>query len=99
MSSVHRVQRAQLRARGVLDHTVRQRPPDRWRARHTHASDAEGHHGNIVLTEPDAATGTRTRVLWEGDETASTAEQDRPVFDFADATYALSASGKPVAFD
>jgi hypothetical protein len=52
-----------------------------------------------VLTEPDAATGTRTRVLWEGDETASTAEQDRPVFDFADATYALSASGKPVAFD
>jgi predicted dehydrogenase len=77
---------------------------------------------NIVLTEPDAATGTRTRVLWEGDEAASTAEHDGPVFDFvdailekraprtslqdallfariADAVYASSASGQPVAFD
>lgn len=77
---------------------------------------------NIVLTEPDATNGTRTRVLWEGDETVLTAEHDGPVFDFvdailekrtprtslrdallfariADAVYASSASGKPVAFD
>jgi predicted dehydrogenase len=77
---------------------------------------------NIVLTEPDAASGTRTRVLWEGDETPLTAEHDGPVFDFveailekraprtslqdallfariADAIYASSASGQPVAFD
>ena len=40
---------------------------------------------NIVLTEPDAAKGTRTRVLWEGDETASSSEHDGVVNDFADA--------------
>lgn len=40
---------------------------------------------NIVLTEPDAANGTRTRVLWEGDETVNTLEHDGVVFDFVDA--------------
>jgi len=77
---------------------------------------------NVVLTEPDAAKGTRTRVIWEGDEAVLTAEHDGVVFDFveailqkrppqtslqdallfariADAIYASSASGKPVAFD
>lgn len=37
---------------------------------------------NIVLTEPDATAGTRTRVLWDGDETALTDEHDGPVLDF-----------------
>ncbi len=40
---------------------------------------------NIVLIEPDPATGTRTRVLWEGDETPLTLEHDGVVFDFVDA--------------
>lgn len=40
---------------------------------------------NIVLIEPDPATGTRTRVLWEGDETESSLEHDGVVFDFVDA--------------
>lgn len=40
---------------------------------------------NIVLTETDAAKGTRTRVLWEGDATASTSEHDGVVNDFVDA--------------
>lgn len=40
---------------------------------------------NVTLTEPDPATGTRTRVLWEGDESASSLEHDGVVFDFVDA--------------
>lgn len=40
---------------------------------------------NIVLTEPDAEKGTRTRVLWEGDESPLTSEHDGVVFDFVDA--------------
>ncbi|MBS0632907.1 MAG: Gfo/Idh/MocA family oxidoreductase [Verrucomicrobia bacterium] len=40
---------------------------------------------NIVLTEADATAGTRTRVLWEGDENQLTLEHDGPVFDFVDA--------------
>lgn len=75
---------------------------------------------NIVLTEPDPVTGTKTRVLWEGDESQLTSEHDGVVFDFvdairekraprtslkdallfariADAVYASSESGKPVA--
>ena len=38
-----------------------------------------------MLTEPDAAKGTRTRVIWEGDETVLTSEHDGVVFDFVDA--------------
>jgi predicted dehydrogenase len=40
---------------------------------------------NVVLVEPDPATGTRTRVLWEGDESQLTIEHDGVVFDFVDA--------------
>lgn len=40
---------------------------------------------NVVLIEPDPVNGTRTRVLWEGDETESTLEHDGVVFDFVDA--------------
>jgi predicted dehydrogenase len=40
---------------------------------------------NLVLTEPDPATGTCTRVLWEGDESESTLHHDGVVFDFVDA--------------
>jgi len=40
---------------------------------------------NVVLTEPDAEKGTRTRVIWEGDESVLTAEHDGVVFDFVDA--------------
>lgn len=40
---------------------------------------------NVVLTEPDAEKGTRTRVLWEGDESVLTAEHDGVVADFAEA--------------
>jgi len=40
---------------------------------------------NVVLTEPDAAKGTRTRVLWEGDEAVLTSEHDGVVFDFVEA--------------
>lgn len=40
---------------------------------------------NIVLTEPDAEKGTRTRVLWEGDESALTNEHDGVSADFVDA--------------
>ncbi len=77
---------------------------------------------NIVLTEPDAEKGTRTRVIWEGDESELTTEHDGVAADFveailqkrkpqtslqnallfarvADAVYASSATGKPVAFD
>ena len=31
---------------------------------------------NVVLTEPDAEKGTRTRVIWEGDESQLTSEHD-----------------------
>lgn len=40
---------------------------------------------NLVLIEPNPATGTTTRVLWEGDEATSTSEHDGVVFDFVDA--------------
>jgi len=40
---------------------------------------------NIVLTEPEPGKGTRTRVIWEGDESVLTAEHDGVVADFADA--------------
>jgi predicted dehydrogenase len=40
---------------------------------------------NVVLTEPNPGTGTRTRVLWEGDESESSAEHDGVVLDFANA--------------
>ena len=35
--------------------------------------------------EPAAAKGTRTRVLWEGDEAVLTSEHDGVVFDFVEA--------------
>ena len=41
---------------------------------------------NVVLTEPDAEKGTRTRVIWEGDESVLTAEHDGVAADFVDAT-------------
>lgn len=37
---------------------------------------------NVVLTSPDAAQGTVTRVLWEGDEASQTLEHDGVVMDF-----------------
>jgi len=37
---------------------------------------------NVVLTSPDAAQGTATRVLWEGDEASQTLEHDGVVMDF-----------------
>ncbi len=37
---------------------------------------------NLLLTEPDPATGIRMRVLWEGDESESTLAHDGVVFDF-----------------
>ncbi|MDB6169466.1 MAG: hypothetical protein JWM88_2330 [Verrucomicrobia bacterium] len=40
---------------------------------------------NVVLTEPDPEKGTRTRVIWEGDESALTTEHDGVAADFADA--------------
>jgi len=40
---------------------------------------------NVVLTAPDAAAGTATRVIWEGDETALTLEHEGVIFDFVDA--------------
>ncbi len=40
---------------------------------------------NIVLIEPNPATGTSRRVLWEGDESQLTHEHDGVVFDFVDA--------------
>lgn len=40
---------------------------------------------NIVLTQPNSGTGTKTSVLWEGDESGSSAEHDGVVADFADA--------------
>lgn len=40
---------------------------------------------NVVLTEPDAEKGTRTRVIWEGDETPLTAEHDGVSADFVEA--------------
>jgi predicted dehydrogenase len=39
---------------------------------------------NIVLTEPDAEKGTRTRVIWEGDE-SDLSEHDGVPADFVDA--------------
>ncbi|MDB6115870.1 MAG: hypothetical protein JWQ62_2815 [Lacunisphaera sp.] len=39
---------------------------------------------NVVLTEPDAEKGTRTRVIWEGDESVLTAEHDGVAADFVD---------------
>lgn len=38
---------------------------------------------NIVLTQPNPGTGTKTSVLWEGDESGSSAEHDGVVADFA----------------
>jgi predicted dehydrogenase len=40
---------------------------------------------NVVLTEPDAEKGTRTRVIWEGDESVLTAEHDGVAADFVEA--------------
>ena len=40
---------------------------------------------NVVLTEPDATKGVRTRVIWEGDETPLTTEHDGVVNDFVEA--------------
>ena len=40
---------------------------------------------NVVLTEPDAEKGTRTRVLWEGDESVLLSEHEGLVADFVDA--------------
>jgi len=40
---------------------------------------------NVVLTAPDPAAGTATRVLWEGDESVLPYEHDGVVFDFVDA--------------
>jgi len=48
---------------------------------------------NVVLTEPDAPKGTRTRVIWEGDESALTAEHDEVAADFVTAI----TSGRPPA--
>ncbi|QYM78303.1 Gfo/Idh/MocA family oxidoreductase [Horticoccus luteus] len=39
----------------------------------------------ILFTEADATNGTRTRVIWEGDESKAGAEHDGPVIDFVDA--------------
>jgi predicted dehydrogenase len=40
---------------------------------------------NVVLTVPDPAQGTVTRVLWEGDEASQTLEHDGVVIDFVEA--------------
>jgi predicted dehydrogenase len=40
---------------------------------------------NIVFTEPDPNQGVRTRMIWDGDETALTLEHDGPVNDFIEA--------------
>ncbi len=40
---------------------------------------------NIVLTQPNPGTGTKTSVLWEGDESGSSLEHDGVVADFANA--------------
>ena len=40
---------------------------------------------NVVLTVPDPAHGTVTRVLWEGDEASQTLEHDGVVIDFVEA--------------
>jgi predicted dehydrogenase len=42
---------------------------------------------NLVLNEPDPASGTRSRVLWEGDESESTLQHDGVVMDFAAAIH------------
>lgn len=42
-------------------------------------------NANIVLTAPNPGTGTRTRVLWEGDESESTLHHDGVVQNFAEA--------------
>ena len=47
---------------------------------------------NIVLTEPIPGEGVRTRVIWEGDESALTSEHDGVVNDFVDA---IRTSRKP----
>jgi|SRR5665213_1595316 len=40
---------------------------------------------NVVLTEPDPALGTRSRILWEGDESQLSTDYDGVVFDFVEA--------------
>jgi predicted dehydrogenase len=40
---------------------------------------------NVLLTEPDPEKGTRSRVVWEGDESVLTSEHDGVAADFADA--------------
>jgi predicted dehydrogenase len=40
---------------------------------------------NVVFTEHDPERGTRSRVIWEGDETPLTSEHDGVVFDFVTA--------------
>ena len=40
---------------------------------------------NVVLTEPDAEKGTRTRVIWEGDESGLLCEHEGVVADFVEA--------------
>jgi len=41
--------------------------------------------GNVVLTESDPEKGTRTRVIWEGDESPLTSEHDGVAADFVEA--------------
>ena len=40
---------------------------------------------NVVLTEPDTEKGTRTRVIWEGDESVLLSEHEGVVADFVEA--------------
>ena len=40
---------------------------------------------NVVLTEPDAEKGTRTRVIWEGDESGLLCEHEGVAADFVEA--------------
>ena len=40
---------------------------------------------NVVLTQPNPGTGTKTTVLWEGDESNSSAEHEGVVADFVGA--------------
>jgi predicted dehydrogenase len=62
-------------------------PPDnRWQITGEHGTLTlqmlKAARANIVLTEPDAVRGVRTRVVWEGDESALTAEHDGVTHDF-----------------
>jgi predicted dehydrogenase len=45
----------------------------------------KGAQARIFLTAVDAANGTRTRTLWEGDESENGSEHDGPVADFVSA--------------